>query len=77
MARRTQYRVLPTDSGNWKVQKTGGQRASAVVENKADAVQEASRLAQKAPLGQVVIHKGDGTIQKEYTYGKDPRKSKG
>lgn len=28
-------------------------------------------------LGQVVIDKGDGTIQKEYTYGKDPKKYRG
>lgn len=77
MAKRVQYRVLPTDGGDWKVQKTGGIRASAVIENKAAAIQEASRLAQKAPLGQVVIHKQDMTIQKEYTYGKDPRKYRG
>jgi len=77
MTKRVQYRVLPTGDGDWKVQKTGGQRASTVVENKSAAIQEASRLAQKAPLGQVVIHKGDGSIQKEYTYGKDPRKTKG
>lgn len=77
MSKRVQYRVLPTESGEWQVKKTGGQRASAVVENKADAVKEASRLAQSQPLGQVVIHKQDGTIQTEYTYGKDPRKTRG
>lgn len=77
MTTRVTYQVLPTGDGDWKVQKTGGQRASAVVENKTAAIQEASRLAQKQPLSQVVIHKQDGTIQKEYTYGKDPRKTKG
>lgn len=77
MTKRVRYQVLPTESGNWKVQKTGGQRASAVEENKQAAIERASELAKKAPLGQVVIHKGDGTIQKEYTYGSDPRKTKG
>ena len=67
MTKRVRYQVLPTDGGDWKVQKTGGQRASALVENKADAIKEASRLAQKHPLSQVVIHKQDMTIQKEYT----------
>jgi hypothetical protein len=77
MVKRVRYQVLPTDGGDWKVQKTGGQRASAVVANKAEAIQEASRLAQRSPLSQVVIHKRDGTIQKEYTYGNDPRKYRG
>lgn len=77
MAKRVQYRVLPAENGNWKVQRTGGQRASAMEENKQAAIERASELAKKAPLGQVVIHKQDMTIQKEYTYGKDPRKYRG
>lgn len=77
MAKRVQYRVLPTDGGDWKVKKTGGQRASAVEQNKQIAIERATELAKKAPLGQVVIHKQDMKIQKEYTYGKDPRKYRG
>ena len=34
-------------------------------------------LAKKAPLGQIKIHKQDGTIQTEHTYGQDPYPPKG
>lgn len=77
MAKRVVYHVVPTSGGDWKVEKKGAERASAVSPDKQPAIQRATELAKKAPLGQVVIHKGDGTIQKEYTYGKDPRKTKG
>jgi hypothetical protein len=77
MTKRTVYHVVPTNDGDWKVEKKGAQRASAVSEDKQPAIQRATELAKKAPLGQVVIHKGDGTIQKEYTYGKDPRRYRG
>jgi hypothetical protein len=42
-------------------------------DTKAEVVRATSNLAKKSPLAQVVIHKGNGLIQKEYTYGKDPR----
>jgi hypothetical protein len=40
-------------------------------------VQKARELAKKQPLGQVVVHKEDGTIQTEYTYGDDPARTRG
>lgn len=77
MSKRVVYQVMPTSDGDWKVKKTGGQRASAVEQNKQVAVDRASELAKRSPLAQVVIRKLDGSIQKEYTYGKDPRRRKG
>jgi len=43
-------------------------------ENKADAIQRAKDLAKQAELGQVLIHGEDNRIQKEHTYGKDPKR---
>jgi hypothetical protein len=40
-------------------------------------VQSAKDLAKAQPLGQVVIHRTDGQIQTEHTYGKDPHPPKG
>lgn len=70
------YHVVPAENG-WEVKKEGNKRASAKARLKADAVSEAKRLAKKAKLGQVIIHKKDGKIQTEYTYGEDPRETKG
>jgi hypothetical protein len=44
---------------------------------KSDAINDARERAQAGALGQVVIHGKDGKIEREYTYGADPRKSKG
>lgn len=35
------------------------------------------RLAEAAPLGQLVVHRLDGSIEEEFTYGKDPRRTPG
>jgi hypothetical protein len=47
----------------------------------ADAESEAMRLGKKAEedggLGQAVLHKADGEIKEERTYGKDPRQHPG
>ena len=41
------------------------------------AVQEAKAAYEDAGLGQAVLHKQDGTIREERTYGKDPEKTRG
>ena len=47
-------------------------KASGSHDTKAEAIARAKELAKKQALGQVIIHKQDGTIQTEHTYGKDP-----
>jgi hypothetical protein len=59
------------------VKATGADRASAVCETKADAVEHAKEFARNQPLGQVVVHGRGNEIQTEYTYGKDPCPPKG
>lgn len=77
-AKRTVVHVVPnTKKGGWDVQKEGAQRPSAHADNNADAVARGKDLAKKAPLGQIKIHKQDGKIQTEHTYGKDPNPPKG
>lgn len=77
-AKRTVVHVVPNKKkGGWDVKKEGGKRPSAHADRKSDAVARGKELAKKVPLGQIKIHKQDGKIQTEYTYGKDPHPPKG
>jgi hypothetical protein len=74
---RVVYHVVPDASGDkWVVsQENAAHRTEH--ETKEEAVQEAKRLAQEAELGQVKVHKKDGNMEYESTYGDDPRRSPG
>ena len=74
MSDRKRVWVSPDGEGGWNVKSEGAERAAANFEDKADAVERAKEIAKASPLGQVIIQKGDGQIQTEYTYGQDPRK---
>ena len=72
---RLTYHVSPFGNG-WKVA-AEHEELDVVRDNKDDAVDEARRLAKSAELGQVIVHKQDGTIEEEFTYGDDPRDTPG
>jgi hypothetical protein len=42
-----------------------------------EAIAGAKALAKRSGLGQVRVHGGDGDIEAEYTYGEDPRRTRG
>ena len=70
------YHVTP--SGDvWRVKRAGATRAASVHENKSMAVARAKALAKSASLGQVKVHRRNGEIQTEYTYGDDPSRTRG
>ena len=69
MTKRTSIHVVPQRE-EWAVKEEG--RVLSTHDTKAEAVDRATKAAKSAPLGQVVIHKSDGTIETEHTYGKDP-----
>jgi len=77
MPNRKIYHVTADGEGGWRVKAAGAARATSVHDKKSDAVQNAKELAKSQSLGQVVIHRKDGIIQTEYTYGKDPCPPKG
>ena len=74
---RVSYHVVPKSDGGWNVKREGAERASASTDTKKDAIDRARELAKSQPLGQVVLHRGDGVVQKEWTYRKDPRRHPG
>jgi hypothetical protein len=72
MAKRTTFHVTKRkDDDGWRVIRENASRASSVTDTKAEAVADARARAKAEPLGQVKVHKEDGKIQTEYTYGKD------
>ena len=80
MPKRIAIHVLPNKKGgikDWKITKVGNKQSIAVFENKKEAIKKARAIAKKQELGQLKIHRRDGQIQTEYTYGADPRKYKG
>lgn len=78
MAKRSVYHVVPDkNTGDWKLKKQGSDRALKTFDNKQDAIDRGRQIAKYQELGQLKIHKQDGTLQTEYTYGKDPKRYKG
>jgi hypothetical protein len=73
--------VEPHPSGHWQVKREKGQRATRVVDNKAEAVTIARALAHAAldrgQPGSVRLKGENGRIQQEWTYGGDPRRTRG
>ena len=62
----------------WHVRRTQARRASGCHSSKAAAILHAKTLANRPGLlGQVVVHRSDGKVQRELTYGEDPRRTRG
>jgi uncharacterized protein YdaT len=77
MSERKVYHVMPGSEDRWQIKGEGAQRATSLHDTKAEAVTRARELAKSLPLAQVIVHKQDGTIQTEYTYGEDPHPPEG
>jgi len=69
------YHVVPNSSGEkWVVSQERAEFRKEF-ETKDEAVQFAKERARKEELGQVKVHKKDGNMEYESTYGDDPRRS--
>jgi hypothetical protein len=76
MNRRVYHVVLRKES--WHVRRARARRASGCHHSKAAAIMQAKALAnRRGSLGQVVVHRRDGRVQAEWTYGEDPRRTRG
>ena len=71
------FRVSPAGEGKWRVEPEGAGQTGQIFADKEQAVQHATERAKTAQLGQVIVHRRDGRIQYENTYGEDPRGRKG
>ena len=76
MNRKIYHVVMRSEA--WHVRRTRARRSSGCHESKAAAIVQARALAsRRGSLGQVVVHGRDGKVQTEWTYGKDPRRTRG
>ncbi len=78
MAKRQVFHSVPS-SNSWKVER-GGKTVSSHRTQKASekaAIKAGRQALNKGGLGQAVLHRSDGTIREERTYGSDPRRTKG
>jgi len=64
------------DGNDWKVKKVGNQKASALCDTKAEAVEKAKEIAKNQQL-EMIVQNLDGKIGWRNSYGNDPRESKG
>jgi hypothetical protein len=71
---RNERHVAPTGDGNWKVEKPGADRASAIVDTQAQAIDRARDILSNDGGGEIVIHGRDGKIRDSDTVspGNDP-----
>lgn len=72
---RKRYDVVKTGPKTWGV-KTGGRTVSKH-RTQGNAVKAAARRGRKGQPSQQVIHRPNGRIRDERTYGGDPQRSKG
>ena len=85
VVKRVVYRVLPDAEHGWRVERDGALWRNALVgwgSKKETLLLIARREArhvweQHGIHTQLVVHKKNGQIQTEHTYGADPRRSKG
>jgi hypothetical protein len=70
------YHVTPPGNG-WSVRRAGAARADGIHENTPDAIARAKDLANRGASVRVKVHRRDGEIQTECTYGRDPRRFRG
>lgn len=69
--------VVPSQKGGWDVKQEGKAAPVSHHNLKDRAVDKARSEAKSADLGQVKVHGQNGRIQTEWTYGNDPKESKG
>jgi hypothetical protein len=77
MAKRKVYHITPSHEGGWNVKPEGVHRNIQHTKTKQEALNYARQLAKQTQPSQIKVHNRTGRIQTEYTYGNDPRKSKG
>jgi uncharacterized protein YdaT len=73
MAKKNQH-VIPHNN-KWAVKGENNQKVTKTFDNKQDAVEYAKGIAKKQQ-SELIIHKGDGTIQDKNSFGNDPNPPK-
>lgn len=80
-ARVVYHLVHRNHDGQWHLSIVDGQRDVGAFDTKDEARREGERLGrqhvEQGGMAQLVVHRQDGSIETEFTYGKDPRDTPG
>ncbi|NPD27392.1 DUF2188 domain-containing protein [Corallococcus exiguus] len=68
--------VSPTESGQWKVQREGAERASGIHETQRSAMEQGRGIA-KNERTELIVQGANGRIREKDSFGNDPKKTKG
>jgi len=72
---RTVYHVVPNSSANeWVISRENDDRFREQYRTKEEAVNAAKARARSEEPSQVKVHRSDGNMEYESTYGQDPRR---
>lgn len=63
------WHVAPDPGGGWRVERDGAQRASRVLATKREALAYAKDLARKRQDGRVMVHRSNGTFERQLVPG--------
>jgi Uncharacterized protein conserved in bacteria (DUF2188) len=74
---RVVYHVVPNSSAERWVVSQENAEFRREFDTKEEALEFAKERAKKEELGQVKVHKKDGNMEYENTYGEDPRRTPG
>ena len=76
--KRKVYHSVPTEDG-WKVESSGRTVSNHRTQKAAEqaAIKAGHKAQNNGGLGQAVLHKANGRIREERTYGSDPRHTPG
>ena len=74
--KRQVFRLRAERGGEWKLVDSRGVVRTRM-QPKKDAIRIAAQLVKIYAPSQLIVHKRDGRIEFERTYGADPRRSKG
>jgi len=79
MAARKVYHIVPNpgQEKDWKIKEENVDEPLGLFDNKEEAIEKAKEIAKANEPSQIIVHREDGQIQTEYTYGDDPREHKG
>ena len=77
MMSRQKLHVVRSPQGTWQVKPEGAGRPVAEGRTQDEAVRMAQQIAQSNRPSQVVIHRENGQIREEHTYGNDPERYPG
>lgn len=72
---KNQHHVQPNGNGEWEVKKSGNDKASRVLPTKKEAEKVGREISQNQGT-ELVVHRKDGTIEREDSHGNDPNPPK-